>query len=283
MSIDPRLSERRRTVAEDNAKRNVSRLLKFLVVLVVIGASVWLVFSPWLSVSQVDATGIATSEGHSILAEAGVVAGTPMIRISAAGTEAALLEDPWIAEADVTIDWPDRVSVVIVERTPVAWTNTTGGWTRRALDGVALPSGPEPDREMAWIDMPELGSGEAAPDADLLGALEFVDTLSPNLRSGTTVFHHEGEVWATVAGHQVRLGRGVDMAAKALSLQALLAEDLPEDAVVVLIAPTNPAYTTPGSRDPAGEETADEETEPDAGQQGSDEEGGSTEGAEDDE
>jgi hypothetical protein len=27
MSIDPRLIERRKTVAEDNAKRNVSRLL----------------------------------------------------------------------------------------------------------------------------------------------------------------------------------------------------------------------------------------------------------------
>lgn len=283
MSIDPRLVERRRTVAEDNAKRNVGRLLKFLVASIVVGALVWLVFSPWLSVSQVDTTGITTSSGHSILVERSVVAGTPMIRISASGTEAALLEDPWIAEADVTIDWPDRVAVTIVERTPAAWTRTAEGWTRRAVDGVALPSGSEPDPDLAWIDMPELGSGEAAPPTDLLGALEFVDTLPSDLRPGTVVFHHEGEIWATVSGHQVRLGRGVDMAAKALSLDALLAEDLPEDAVVVLIAPTNPAYTTPRSRDTADEETTGGEIEPDADRQGTDEEGGEDGGAEPDE
>lgn len=245
MSIEPRLMERRRTVAEDNAKRNVSRLLKFLASLLVLGAAVWLIFSPWLSVSQVDTVGISVSSANAILADRGVVAGTPMIRIGVDDTEQALLADPWIATAEISLDWPDRVSVEIVERTPVAWTQTADGWTRRALDGVALPSEPEPDPEMARIELPGLSPEEAATDPDMAAALEFVDTLPTRLQPGTIVYRHEGELWATVSDHQVRLGRGVEMAAKALSLQALLEKDLPQDAILVLIAPTNPAVTTP--------------------------------------
>lgn len=266
MSIDPRLMERRRTVAEDKAKKNVSRLLKFIAFLVVVGAGVWVAFSPWLSIAQVDATGIEVSNANSILADKGVVAGTPMIRISVEETEHALLRDPWIASADVTLNWPDRVSVEVVERTPTAWTRTNEGWTRRALDGVALPSEGEPDPEMAWIDLPSLGSDEGDPD--MLGALEFVDTLPPRLHAGTTIYENGDEIWANVSGYQVRLGRGVDMSAKALSLQALLEEELPENATLVLIAPAYPAVTTSADdaaveeagEDPEGDATAGEET-----------------------
>jgi hypothetical protein len=75
MSIDPRLMERRKTVAEDNAKKNISRLLKFLMVVVFAGASAWLLFSPWLSVDRVETDGVNSSAANSILAELGVRAG----------------------------------------------------------------------------------------------------------------------------------------------------------------------------------------------------------------
>ncbi|HZD22117.1 MAG TPA: FtsQ-type POTRA domain-containing protein, partial [Acidimicrobiia bacterium] len=168
MTIDPRLAERRQTVAEDRAKRNVGRLLKFLVAVVVVGSVVWLALSPWLSVSRVETTGIDVSSGHAILAGNGVVAGTPMIMVDAGVVEEALLEDPWIAEAEVVKDWPDRVAVNVVERSPVAWTRTKGGWTRRAIDGVALPSASEPDDEMATIDMRDLADVAAITSPDMI-------------------------------------------------------------------------------------------------------------------
>jgi POTRA domain, FtsQ-type len=249
MSIDPRLMERRQTVAEDNAKRNVTRLLKFLAFALVVGALVWLVFSPWMSVSQVDTSGVEASNAYAILADQQVVAGTPMIRLDARGTEQALLEDPWVGEAKVRLHWPNRVEVAIVERVPVAWALTAGGWTRRAIDGVALPSGPEPDPEMVRIEMPELADVAATSTPEMLGALQFVEALPTSLRRGSEVSHHDGEMWATVLGYQVRLGRAVEMREKALSLSALLEEDLPAGAVLVLIAPTNPAVMSPGADD----------------------------------
>lgn len=249
MSIDPRLIERRRTVAEDNAKRNVSRLLKFLAVALVVAGVVWVVFSPWLSVSLVQTSGVSSSTTNAILADRGVTAGTPMIRLSPGAVEAALLEDPWVAEATVELHWPDRVIVDVIERTPVAWALTGSGWARRALDGVALPSADVPDDEMARIEMTTITDDTAGGSVDLLGALEFVAALPLALHPGTVVSETAGEVWATVAGYQVRLGRPVDMTEKALSLSALVNEQLPAGSTLVLIAPTNPAVMTPGETD----------------------------------
>ena len=254
MTIDPRLVQRRRTVAEDKAKQNLSRLLKFLAVVVAAGSLVWLVFSPWLSITRVDTTGIEVSSGNTVLAERGVIAGTPMIQVSESATEAALLEDPWIKTAEVDKHWPDRVTVSIVERSPVAWTNTESGWTRRAIDGIALPSDSDPDNEMARIDMPHLADAAAETAPDMLGALLFIEALPTDLREGTIVTTNEGELWASVAGYQVRLGRGVEMREKALSLDALLDRKIPEGSLLTLIAPTNPSYKTPeaGAGDGAG-------------------------------
>ena len=51
--MDPRLLQRRKAVAEDAAQRNVGRLLRFLMTVIIVGILVWLAFSPWLSISQV--------------------------------------------------------------------------------------------------------------------------------------------------------------------------------------------------------------------------------------
>jgi cell division protein FtsQ len=254
MSIDPRLMERRKTVAEDNAKRNVTRLLKFIAVLVVVGGIVWVAFSPWLSVSQVTTTGVVASDTHSLIVENGVTAGTPMIRLSASDVERALLDDPWVAEATVGLHWPDVVSVEVVERTPVAWVEDGQGWARRAVDGVALPSPDTPDDDMARIQMPHL-SGEAGTtaSADLLAALEFVEALPARLRAGTVLTTDQDEIWASVMSYQVRLGRGVDMTQKALVLDALIRKGIPEGSTVVLIAATNPSTSIDDSADPEDE------------------------------
>lgn len=254
MSIDPRLIERRRTVAEDKAKRNVGRLLKFLVALVAVAALVWLLFSPWLSVNQVDTTGVGASTANSILVDMEVAAGTPMININEAATEAALLEDPWIATAAVARHWPNRITVDIVERTPVAWAQTASGWSRRALDGVALSSATEPDDDLAQIDMSELVEVAATSTPDMLGALEFIDALPADRHPGAVVTRHDGELWANVAGFQVRLGRAVDMRQKARSLQALLDEPIPVGSILILIAPTNPSVMTPSTSGEADDE-----------------------------
>jgi cell division protein FtsQ len=248
MAIDPRLTERRREVAEDRARRNVTRLVRLLVVLAVIGAVVWLFLSPLLSVKAVTASGIVASDANSTLAEEGVVVGRPMILVDAGDVVAALERDPWVGEATVDKDWPNQVQVTIVERVPVAWVESSDGWDRRAVDGVVLPVSGGPDDTMPNLTFTDVSGSEAGESSMVLGALEFAASLPQDLWAGTTMrVGDNNELWAVVSGYEVRLGRPTEMTDKALSLRALLAKTPPVGSTLVLIAPTNPAVAAPGS------------------------------------
>jgi cell division protein FtsQ len=244
MSIDPRLAERRREVAEDRARRNVGRLVKFLVAFGVAGAVVWLFLSPLMSVVSVTSTGINASTSASILADQGVTAGTPLILIRSGQVERALETDPWVRESVVELDWPQSVVVRIEERVPVAWVETDEGWGLYAVDGVRLVTAPDPDPEVPWIQIGGVDATAEEPTQELLGALEFAEGLSEELKPGAKLrTEGGGELWAEVGGYQVRLGRAVEMRQKALSLAALIREQPPAGSILTLIAPTNPAIS----------------------------------------
>lgn len=245
MSIDPRLAERRREVAEDRARRKVGRLIRALIVLAVAGGAVWLALSPLLSIDEVTTTGIAASTAHRVLVEHDVVAGTPMVMIRPEAVEAALESDPWVADALIDLEWPDRVVVHIEERVPTAWLPIEDGWGRFAVDGVQLSTAVEPDLTLPVIELAPVVGGEA--DAiEALGSLEFVAALPTELREGARVrLEDNGELWAEVGGFSVRLGRAVEMREKAVSLAALLREQPAPGSVLTLIAPTHPAETPP--------------------------------------
>ena len=246
MRIDPRLAERRREVAEDRARRKVNRLVKFLIAIGVLGGVVWLFLSPLLSVATVTTSGIAASSAARVLVEQGVVSGTPLILIRAGSVESALEADPWVRESVVEVDWPTDVVVRIDERVPVGWLETDEGWGLYAVDGVQLAAAPEPDPSMPWIQLGPVPIDETESSPDVLGSLEFAATLPDELKAEARVrIEPGGEIWAEVSGFQVRLGRPVEMGAKALSLAALLREQPPSGSTLTLIAPTHPAVSPP--------------------------------------
>lgn len=244
MTIDPRLAERRREVAEDRARRNVGRLVRFLVAFGLIGALVWVFLSPLLSVATVTTTGINASTAASILAEERVVEGTPLALIRTGHVERALETDPWVRESVVELDWPQGVVVEVEERVPVAWVETDEGWGLYAVDGVRLTTAPDPGTEMPLIQIGAVDATAEESSPELLGSLEFAAGLSEELKPGARLrTEGGGELWAEVMGYQVRLGRAVEMNQKALSLAALIREQPPEGSILTLIAPTNPAIS----------------------------------------
>ncbi len=247
MTIDPRLADRRRDVAEDRARRNVSRILRILAVLAVLGGIVWLLLSPTFSVAAVEVSGVQSSETGAVLTANKVVVGRPLILIRPGDVEADLRADPWVKEASVSLDWPKGVIVAVSERSPVAWVETADGWYSRAVDGVALSGEMEPDDTMGQIRLPSVSAASAVESPLVLGALEFIETLPVALSSNAVVDERSGELWAVVGGFEVRLGRPVEMADKALSLATLLQEPIAVGSVINMIAPTNPAVAPPGT------------------------------------
>jgi cell division protein FtsQ len=261
MTMDPRLEDRRREVAEDRARRNVRRLIRFLLAIGVIGAGVWLFLSPWLSAQEIEVRGVSASATEEILVQERVVAGRPLILIFDRSVEEALTADPWVKDADVHVDWPDGVLVQIVERVPVAMVETRGGWAQRSVDGYALPGGPSgPSDTMPTVVLTEIADPDATDSILLLSALEFVDTLPVSIGSSVVVDQRDGELWATVSGLEVRLGRPTEMEAKALTLTALLDRGVAPGSTVNLIAPTNPAIVAPA---PPEEESGEQGEESD--------------------
>ncbi|HEY5889593.1 MAG TPA: FtsQ-type POTRA domain-containing protein [Acidimicrobiia bacterium] len=257
-TIDPRLADRRKEVAEDRARHNIKRLLRLLIFLGILGAVVWLFLSPALSASSVDLIGVSSSRANEILTEEQVVSGRPLILIQQGSVEGRLLSDPWIKSADVNVSWPNKVEVIVDERTPVAWVETGDGWTRRAVDGVALPGADTPDDTMAHISLPMVDDAVVYESFEVIGALEFVAALPVSLSTTAVVELREGELWASVAGYSIRLGRPVEMEAKALTLAALLQENLTAGSEINLIAPANPSVGPPGREvAPVGQEEED--------------------------
>jgi hypothetical protein len=65
--------------------------------------------------------------------------------------------------------------------------------------------------------------------------------LDPALAASSRLVWDGGEVWMELPGHRARFGHPIDLAEKGMVLQALLAEGLPDGAMLDLVAPRRPA------------------------------------------
>ena len=242
-AMDRRMAERRRGVAEQSARRRLRILLIAAIIAALGGIAAWALRSPLLDVDHLNVQGAVRSPAEAILASQGLGAGRALISIDEGAIEAALLADPWIAHAEVRVEWPATVDVIVLEYLPMAWVDGGDEWSLLSVEGAVLEHAAAPDAQTARIDLPIPGvhRGSRVSDPDLLGALQFVAALDDVLREGAAVFAADGDLWATVAGVAVRLGRPVEMPEKAAAVQALLGEELPPGSTLDVIAPTRPA------------------------------------------
>jgi cell division protein FtsQ len=253
--IEPRLAQRRLRVAEGHARSNLLRVLWLMVALATLGGAVWLLRSPWLSLVHLEVRGVSSSRTVEILEESGIVAGTPLISVRPAAVEQALVHDPYISEAEVVRQWPNTVNVSIVERAPVAWVPLGEDWALVAEDGVTLRIRSEPDLPLPVLALAAPEEGEQASPV-LLGALTFLAELRADIAVRARLEDREGELWMSIDGFEVRLGRPLDMKAKARALTPLLGLEIEPGSLITLIAPTRPAVLPPGA--PVDPETKDE-------------------------
>jgi cell division septal protein FtsQ len=239
--VDPRLAERRRTVAESNARRRLRKLFWALVVVAVLGAVGWVARSPWFSVANIAVSGVESSASKEILEGAGVRMGAPLITISPTRVEGLLEEDPWVVHATVRRVLPDAVEVAVTERVPAMWVQVGDRWAVVAEDGIVLRFDSEPAGPTLQLDVRGAAAGDQLSDARVTGGLAFVTSLPLEIRPAVALSEREGEVWAEVGEYVVRLGLPVRMAEKGAALLAILEEQLPPGSMINLVAPTRPA------------------------------------------
>ncbi len=248
-SMDSRVADRRRGVSEDKARKRLRWILILLIVLLVSGASIWLIRSPLLSISKVEITGVVKSDPAEPITELAMGVGRPTIDVDAGALERAIEDDPWVADASVSVMWPGTLVVDIVEHTAVAPVRYGDRWMLAAVEGAVIVDAGDPGSgPRIEIDLEGTGPGATTTDRRIIGALAFVDATAIDLREGLRVSADGDSLTAVVDGHVVRLGRPVDMAMKAAVLESLIAQGLEPGAFVDLIAPSRPAVLNPPSQ-----------------------------------
>lgn len=246
--MDPRLAARRRTVAESRVRAGLRRLVVVLVIAGLAAATLAVLRSPLFSVDRIDVVGERTTDPVARLAAVGIAPGVPLIQVDLEAAEAALLEDPVVATAEVGRRWPDRLEVTVTERSGVAWVDRGSGWEQLALDSVVLARG-EPGALAPRI------RSTPGQERALEAALVFVDALAPRLKAGIVIDARTDELVGTWNGLTVRLGRPTDMEAKARALEVVVDDEPEAGSEITLIAPDRPAVLPPTTTTLPDEET----------------------------
>ena len=253
--MDHRLSDRRRTVIEDGARRRLRRLLIVVVLIGLGGLGGWMVYqSSYLAVAEISVGGVVESRAREILDDLGVRLGAPTANVRQKSVEEALLRDPWIAAAAVRVTWPGSVTVEVVELVPAGWVEAGDVWLLAAATGEILASATERNRTLPSISV---GSAPAAPgelvDGPAAAALDFIGALPQALLEGAVVTGNAEELQGVVAGRLALLGYPLDMAAKAAALVAVLESGVPDSAEISVVSPDRPAVNLQPGVETSGE------------------------------
>ena len=106
----------------------------------VIGAAAWVLFSsPLLVVRSVTVSGTHLVPRAEVLAVSGVQLGTPLIRVNTARAAARIVQIRQVSSVRVTRSWPDRLAIVVRERTPeLGLSAPGGGYDLVDADGVVV-------------------------------------------------------------------------------------------------------------------------------------------------
>lgn len=222
--VDP-FARRRRDV---RSRRWRGPLVVFVLLLALTGAVWALLFSPLLSVRDVTVAGAGRSDvarlsAQEVRAMVDVPADTPLARVDVDEVAGAVEQLPAVESASVRRDWPHGLSVVVVERRPVAATQQRGVWRAVDADGVVFGIYRQLPARLPTISATVADATER--DAALAEAAAVLTALEPGIaaRLGTVeVSSRDDVVLNLTSGEQVRWGSAEESVRKAQVLTVLL-------------------------------------------------------------
>jgi cell division protein FtsQ len=210
---------RRIAVRREEGRR---RLRWFTIVGLVIGGVVvilLLLTSPILSVRQVNVEGVVYADPDLISSIVDSIDGEPILTVDLDAAEGKLLAIPWVRQARVSMHLPARVTIEVVERSPIAFFRSVDGFNRvidrdgRVLDVI---EGDPTDYTPIIGTGPNLSAGQNT-EQPFLGAAELINALPADLQTRllTVTVSPEGEVSLALTNDvEVLFGRPDDFQVK---------------------------------------------------------------------
>ncbi len=199
-----------------------ARLVSLLILAGCLAAFAFLLNDPQFYVTRPEVVGRKTIPVKDIYAMTGAP-GLHLFWVNPAEMEAALEASPSIERAHVSVGWPDRVRIEIVERAPVAVWQQAGAVQWVAGDGRLMP---------ARGDLPGLlrivvTSGRPLPedarsvDASVVRSALALQAVRPNI-TALNYYDRGGLEYDDGRGWQVYFGTGDDMAQKVAVYETLV-------------------------------------------------------------
>lgn len=184
--IEPRLRQRRIGVRRAASRKRLWWLLGIAAVLIVAVATLAVLGSSLFAVDEVRVTGNVYTDPDALAAIVDDVEGTPTLLVDTEDIERRLEEIPWVEAARVRTDFPDRATIEIRERTPIAAVPGADGRSRVLdRDGRILAVIEGQPVALVWISGPgtlDAPAGEFAP-IGYQAAAALVPKLTPTVRS----------------------------------------------------------------------------------------------------
>ncbi len=214
-----RFRSRRIAVRREEGRR---RLRWFTIVGLVVGVGViilLLLTSPILSVRKVDVEGVVYADTDLISSIVESVKGEPILTVDLDAAEKKLLAIPWVRQARVSMHLPARVTIEVVERSPIAFFRSVDGFNRvidrdgRVLDVI---EGDPTDYTRIIGTGPNISAGQTV-EQPFLGSAELINALPADLRARllSVSVSPEGEVSLALTNDvEVLFGRPDDFQVK---------------------------------------------------------------------
>lgn len=202
-----------------------ARALSLVLLLACLGTFAGLLNDGRFYVTRPEITGRQTIPAKDIYGLSGVL-GLHLFWVDPAALEAALEASPSIAEAHVTVGWPDRVRIAIVERAPVAVWQQAGAVHWVAADGRLMPARGEGTAASQLLRIVVTGGRPLPADAgsvnaDTVQAALALRDLRPNIAS-LNYYERGGLEYDDGRGWQAFFGAGDDMELKLAVYETLV-------------------------------------------------------------
>ena len=184
--IEPRLRQRRIGVRRAESRRRLRWVFIAVGVLLVLVAGLAVLGSSLFSVDDISVSGNVYTDPDALDLVFDDLRGTPVLLVDTDEAEELIEEIPWVADARVRTEFPDRVTIEIRERAPVAAMLGSDNLSRVLdKDGRVLDVVEGQPVALVWISGPgtlDLTPGEFS-SIGYASAASLVTRLTPTIRS----------------------------------------------------------------------------------------------------
>lgn len=202
-----------------NELTSVKNALSVLVLALVIALYLF-ANSAFFELDQIEWTGLVNLSAEQLDAYLNLPV-TNVWRVDMRELTAVLLEHPWIAQAEVTWRWPNRLIVSLKEKVPVAQIPTEAGWLFLDRDGGILP----PLQQRSLPVLPIVTNVNLEAPEQLVATARLITLVPKQLMDSISEWNARERAFVTRSGTVIVMGEPVDLEDKFALLEKIL-EDL---------------------------------------------------------